>query len=290
MRKFFTIMEVASLSGIKAHTLRIWEKRYNRVSPERTLSNIRHYNIEHLEVVLKLTVLNQAGYKISKLIKMDKATLEQNLQNLASEDDKRSRELSGLIISMFAINTEEFEAVLNKCIFLWGLDKTINLVIMPLMERVQLYSCKNCDIEFDFAITTIRRKIFLAIEKANPLMDVQKTALLFLPPGEYYDLLLLYYFYFLKSNGVQVLYMGTNVSFEKVKEIVEIKRPDFLITYTSPDQQRRLEDLRCFIESHVSPTTLLAAGFESISEEDQQEVNVKFLPYKSLSEFISQPG
>ena len=285
-QRYFTIADLAHFSCLKAHTLRMWEKRYALFNPRRGLGNVRHYSMEELDTLLKLTVLNQAGYKISRLIAMDSITMEKNLQQLSFEEDKRCREVGRLIISVLTLNTEEFEALLDKCVFTWGLDKTITLIIIPLMERMQLYSCKNCEIDVDFAVTAIRKKIFHAIEMANPLIDVERTALLFLPRGEHYDLFLLYYFYLLKSNGLKVLYMGTNISFEKVSYVVEMKRPDFLITYISPNQRRRVEEIKRFVATNLSQGTLVAAGFEDWSMEEEPGVNVKFMHYKHVTEFL----
>ena len=287
MRKYFTIAEVASLSGIKAHTLRIWEQRYAIFSPQRNSNNTRQYNIEELDLVLKLAVLNRAGYKISRLIAMDSATLERKLQDLRFEEDKRCREVSKLIVCLFAVDTQQFDAVLNNCIFLWGIDKAINQIIIPLMERAHLYSCKNCSIEFDFAVTAIRQKMFFAIEKAEPLVKINRTALLFLPQGQHYDLILLYYFYLLKSKGLNVLYMGTNVSLEKVKMVSETKRPDFLITFISPEQQHWIEEMKHFGRSHLPQGMLLATQFDHPAEEEHSTANVKFAHYKNATEFLS---
>ena len=284
--RYFTITDVAHLSALKAHTLRIWEKRYSRFNPKRSLGNVRHFSIEDLDIVLKLAVLNKAGYKISKLIAMDGGILDCKLNDLRGEEDKRNRQIMKLIIHMFTIDIDEFEAVLNQCISEWGLDKTINLIIVPLMERVNLYSCKNCPLEVDFAVTTIRKKIYLGIEKASPLQTMKGTALLFLPQGEHYDLLLLYYLYLLKSKGLKALYMGANVSYDKVRHVLEIKRPDFIITYVSAEQQRRVDELRNFAANHLTQGLLLASGPEPYYPVNEPVANFKFINYKDVIELL----
>lgn len=286
--RLFTIADVAAFSGLKPHTLRIWEKRYDFFKPERNQNNLRQYNITQLEIILKLAVLNQAGLKISALFKLNEKEIEHCLLNLRQEEDKRARELSQLIITVFSIDTDEFDTVLDNCINWWGYDDTINHILIPLMERLQLYTCRKCEPEFDFAVTAIRKKIFTGIDTASTDLTVERKALLFLPEGEHYDFLLLYYFYLLKSKGLKVLYMGTNVSLEKVRQVAEIKAPDFLITYISPNQERRIDELNHFADTHLRKGMLLAAGFENLSGREEQRINVKFLHYKNVRKFLFQ--
>jgi MerR family transcriptional regulator, light-induced transcriptional regulator len=286
--RHFTIADVATFSGLKAHTLRVWERRYDLFTPERSVSNVRYYNIKQLEVILKLSVLNQAGFKISRLIAMQIDEIEHNLQNLKTEDDRRHRALSKLIISIFRIDTDEFDSTLDDCIGEWGYNKTFSHAIIPLMERLQLYTCKRSELEFDFAIAAIRRKMFGGIETVSPSAKIPRSALLFLPQGEYFDLVLLYYFYLLKSTGLNVLYMGSNVSFEKLKQVVEMKSPDFLITYLSPQHARRAEDINQFADIHLQKGLLLAAGFDHLNGKEEHRMNVKFLHYKKVPAFLFQ--
>lgn len=268
--------------------MRIWERRYEFFKPARTQSNLRQYNLHQLENILKIAVLNQAGFKISLLCKTGKEEIDQHLKNLQPEEDKQAREISRLIISTFSIDPEAFEATVDSCIEAWGFDDTISLVLIPFIEKIQFFTCRNCEAELYFAVSAMRKKVFSAIENVDAAYAIDRTALLFLPEGEHYDLLLLYYFYLLKSNGLKVLYMGNNVSLEKVRQVMELKKPDFLITYISPMQEKRVEEINHFADNHLKKGMLLAAGFGHLPGKEEQRLNVKFLHYKNVRKFLFQ--
>lgn len=288
--KYFSIKELEGFSCVKAHTLRIWEQRFNFLKPQRNPGNIRYYALDDVSYLLTISLLNKAGYKISKLAGMDDVTIQKNLQGLTSEEDRQCREINRLITSMFALDTEEFDSVLNNCLLYWGIDITLQKIIIPFLERVQIFTCRDCDIEIDFAITALRKKIILGIEKANPSVQVDRTVLLFLPEGEHFDLLLLYCNYLIKSIGFKVLYMGTNVSMQKLKSIIQTKNPHFFITYISPKLRLKVSHLKEYFIEHLSGSSLLVSRFENEVIRPQRHHNMKFVRYTHLSEALMNVG
>lgn len=283
--KIFSIADVANFSCVKAHTLRVWENRFKVIKPNRSLGNIRNYTLDEVDYLLKLTLLNKAGFKISRLAVMGTIDIEKALLSLVNEDERQCLEINKLIISMYSMNTDEFDNVLDNCHQAWGIDKTIREIIIPFLEKTELFSCKNCESVIDFAVTSVRKKLIFGIEKAIPSTQKGISVLLFLMEGDHYDLLLLYFNYLSKSNGIKALYMGTNVSFEKVKSVLQIKKPDYLITCISPKHNIKVGEMKGFLQdSHLKPIMLIA-GFEGNAKKVQME-NLRFIHYKEFSQSL----
>lgn len=286
--KNYPISALETYSGIKSHTLRIWEKRYGLFNPYRSSINFRFYGIEDLVHLLKLSILCKSGHRISHLSTLDHTTLDMYLNLLEKREDVQFWQLNQLIISMIQMDIQSFENILNKCVFLWGIDDSIRNIIIPFIERVQLYSCKNCDCEIDFVVTALRQKIILGIETANANVPStsEKTALLFLPEGEHYDLLLLYFNYLIRSFGLRVLYMGTNVSENKVIAVTARKRPEFLVTYTTSKQMVKLGEIKQHIENLLPNSVFMHTGFEG-STSLKPNFDLKYVHHTEVSEVFS---
>ena len=255
----FSIADVANFSCVKAHTIRVWENRFSILVPSRNKGNVRYYTLDDTAQLLKLSLLNKAGFKISHLAAMDRNAIDHAIDEVSNEAYQQCRDIHSLIISMYAMNTEEFENILDKCTDEWGIDRTIMEIIIPFVERTSLFSCKNCNSEIDFAITALRRKMMVGIEKATASLKRDITFLLFLTEGDHYDLLLLYFNYIIKSNGLKTLYMGTNVSFEKVKNVIERKQPHYIVTYISPKHRIKVNKIKAFVHD-LSGANLFIAG------------------------------
>jgi hypothetical protein len=126
---------------------------------------------------------------------------------------------------------DEFEAMLDESLLAWGIDTTVTEVILTFLEKVNLLSYRDSSIEVHIAVTSVRRKLILAIEKTPLTTNNPKTALLFLPKKEHYDLILLYMNYKLRKRGMKVLYLGINISTDNLMNICTQKKPDYLYSY-----------------------------------------------------------
>ncbi len=127
--KNFTIRELENFSQVKAHTIRIWEQRYSVFNPNRSEGNFRRYNLEEVKLLLDIALLIKNGFKISGLVKMSGAKLEQKIDDLYTEEAMQSRAINDLIVNMFSSGIEEFEDVLDSCVHLWDVDITIQKII-----------------------------------------------------------------------------------------------------------------------------------------------------------------
>src|SRR5690349_13902948 len=133
MGKLFSIKDLERFSGIKAHTIRIWELRYNVLSPERSVGNVRHYTISDVDRILKISLLQKSGYKISVLVHLSPEEIDNNIQTLVNEECMQIRAINHLIYFMYS-DIEKFEEVLDSCVLCWGIDTTIEKVIFPFLE------------------------------------------------------------------------------------------------------------------------------------------------------------
>ena len=229
----FTIKDLENLSGIKAHTIRIWEQRYTFLKPQRTTTNIRYYTNEELKIVLNIALLNKYGYKISHIDKMKPGEVKDKLITLSNNQAQQERIIYELIEFMVDLDMDSFEATLEHYIAARGIDKTITQVIFPFMEKIGiLWLANHVNPGQEHLITNIiRQKIIVGIESSFTHFSSAKTVLLFLPEGEHHELGLLYIYYLLKNKGVKVLYLGADVPLKDVEFVASIKKPDHLYTH-----------------------------------------------------------
>ena len=229
----FTIKDLENLTGIKAHTIRIWEQRYSFLKPNRTNTNIRYYTNEELKKILNIALLNKYGYKISHIDRMSEPEINEKIITLNNSLAQQERVINDLIQTMVDMDTEAFEASLSDYIKHRGIEKTINQIIFPFMERIGVLWMTGHIIPAQEHLMSniIRQKMIVAIDSAKSLLNVETTGLLFLPEGEYHELGLLFVYYLLKSRGVKVLYLGANVPIDDVQYVIRELKPDFLFTH-----------------------------------------------------------
>ena len=259
----FTIKDLENLSGIKAHTLRIWEQRYNFLKPSRTFTNIRYYSNDELKKVLNIALLNKYGYKISHIDKMNEAEIKEKLLSLNQMEAQQERIVNDLIKIMVDLDMESFELTLDKFIMARGIERAITQIIFPFMEKIGiLWLTNHINPAQEHLVTNIiRQKLLVGIESATNRFPTGKTVLLFLPETEYHELGLLYVYYLLKSRGVMVLYLGANVPLKDVAYISNIKKPQYLYTHiTSVVGQLKMEKYLNTLKEQVPEIPFVVSG------------------------------
>ncbi|NCT94577.1 MAG: MerR family transcriptional regulator [Chitinophagaceae bacterium] len=229
----FTIKDLENLSGIKAHTIRIWEQRYSFLNPQRTETNIRSYSNKELKTVLNIALLTKYGYRISQIDRMTPDEIQEKILALTQVEARQERLINELIHSMVDLRMEAFESLLNEAIREKGIDRVIPQLIFPFLERVGiLWMTNHINPAQEHLVTNIiRQKLIAGIEAATHPLQQYKKAILFLPEGEYHELGLLFMHYLLKSRGIQVWYLGANVPLKDLAYVAKLKRPDFLFAH-----------------------------------------------------------
>lgn len=226
----FTIKDLENLSGIKAHTLRIWEQRYHFLKPSRTFTNIRYYSNEELKKVLNIALLNKYGFKISHIDKMNEAEINEKILSLSQMEAQQERIVNELIKNMIDLDMDSFENTLDRFILVKGVERAITQIIFPYLEKIGiLWMTNHINPAQEHLVTNIvRQKLIVGIEGATATLKLNKTVLLFLPEGEYHELGLLFMYYLLKKRGANVIYLGTNIPMNDVAYVVNLKKPDYL--------------------------------------------------------------
>ncbi len=259
----FTIKDLENLSGIKAHTIRIWEQRYDFLKPARTGTNIRYYRSPEVKIMLNISLLTKYGYKISHINKMSEQELRNKVISLSDKDAREERLVNQLIACMIDLDIESFEKLLDRCVLDKGIDKTITRTVFPFMNRIGLlWATDRINPAQEHLVSNIiRQKLMVGIEAAANQRRTGKTVLLFLPEGERHELGLLYVFYLLKSHGAGVLYFGADISLSDVEFVCRQKRPDFIYTHlTSVAGNFKLEKFLSQANLLIPATPLVLSG------------------------------
>jgi DNA-binding transcriptional MerR regulator len=259
----FTIKDLENLSGIKAHTIRIWEQRYHFLKPKRTDTNIRYYSNEELKTILNIALLNKYGFKISHIDKMKPEEINEKILSLGDSRAAQERLINSLVQEMVELDLEKFEKILCNHISSKGIERTVTQLIFPFLEKIGiLWQTGNINPAQEHLVSNlIRQKLILGIEKAVPTIRTDKTALLFLPEGEHHELGLLFLSYLLKNRGAGVIYIGANIPLKDVEQVVKIKKPDFAFIHLTGSSTQALDKLVQRLPQYLGNTRTVISGF-----------------------------
>src|SRR5882762_4460331 len=132
----YSIKELEQLSGIKAHTIRIWEKRHKIIAPNRTATNIRFYSDEDLKKIINVSLLNNNGIKISKIADMSLDDMNRKVLQLSELNNDDMVHIDQLVVAMIDMEEELFEKILNNLILRYGFEKSVTEIIYPFLEKI----------------------------------------------------------------------------------------------------------------------------------------------------------
>lgn len=229
----YSIKDLEKLSRVKAHTIRIWEKRYALLAPERTDTNIRYYSDEDLRKLLNISLLNNHGVKISKVAKMSDAQIRDEVLAMQDEQLGVTDHVESLILAMTELDEERFEKVISSCVLRSGFENTMLEVIQPFLQRVGVLWLIDAikPGQEHFMSNLIRQKVIAAIDGVVPEKHADPlTILFFLPEGELHEMGLLFGHYLARKMGHRPIYLGQSVPFDDLKPVVEHRHPDILVT------------------------------------------------------------
>jgi DNA-binding transcriptional MerR regulator len=229
----FTIKDLENLSGIKAHTIRIWEQRYSFLKPNRTGTNIRFYSNDELKKLLNVALLNKFGFKISHIDKMNQEEINDKILSLNQQEALQDRVVNTLIQNMVDLDIDAFEDELDGFISAKGIEKTISQIIFPFLEKIGiLWLTNHINPGQEHLVTNIiRQKLIVGIESIRTTVKINKSVLLFLPETEYHELSLLFMNYMLKNKGVTTIYLGCSIPLKDVEYLAQLKKPDYIYTH-----------------------------------------------------------
>lgn len=254
----YSIKELECLSGIKAHTLRIWEKRFNLLNPERTDTNIRYYSDEDLKKILNVSILTLSGVRISEIASFTDEELAKAVIEINNEEIRNLKRVNELIICMNELNEEKFHQLFDKYTSSIGFEKTMLEIIYPYLEKVGiLWLGGEVQAVSEHLISNlIRSKILRAIDEIPFPINSKSTALMFLPEGEYHEIGLLFFHFLLKKKGVKVLYLGQSTPVDQVAQLLKETNVHYVITYSVIKSKGDIEDMLNKISASTTAKTL----------------------------------
>ena len=285
--KNFSISDIEALVGIKAHTIRAWETRYNLVPPKRTPTNIRYYGEEELKMLLNIVALNENGYKISKIAKMSHGQINNLVTQLKTDWKNDSIQMLHLSNATLDYNEKQFSDTLSGCIAEMGLIQTMDLVLYPFMKKVgMLWQTGTIDPSHEhFASNLIRERLIVEIDKLDTLVKSDaKRFILFLPEAEMHETGLLFTRFLLKKCGHEMLYLGSEIPYSDLKKVVESYKPDYaFITLTSLNLGKDVNKIIGKVMDNLD-VPLLVAG--SLISEFDVLVKDQLTPLKNVCDMV----
>lgn len=287
----YSIKDLEQLSGIKAHTLRIWEQRYNLLSPKRTDTNIRYYDDDDLKLILNVALLNDNGYKISKIAGMAMEEMREEVVKLTERSLTHDDQIHALTICMIEMDEERFDKVLSTNILKIGFEQTMMNIIYPFMSKIGVLWQTGAinPAQEHFISNLVRQKLIVAID-GQVSKSTGKKFILFLPEGELHEISILFAAFLIKNQGHKVIYLGQNTPSDDLLAVYKLHRPEYLVTVitTSPSAEYVQEYLEALAD-RFSDTKIIVSGYQIVGQDLKLPKNVFAMHYiRQLKDYLRE--
>ena len=287
----YSIKDLEQLTGIKAHTLRIWEQRYDFIKPKRTDTNIRYYDDQDLKLILNVSLLKDNGHKISKISRMPYEQMHKEILKLTEKTLSYPEQIHALTLAMIDHDEERFEKIMSTIILQLGFEDTMIKVIYPFLIKIGILwqTGSISPSQEHFISNLIRQKIMVAIDGLFvPSSQYNKKYLLFLPEHELHELSLLFSAYLIKSRKNKVIYLGQNTPFNDLIQVYNTRKPDYLLTIMT--SYPHIHEVQGYVDK-LSETfhnqTILISGRQVIGQDILLRKNIRVLnKLEDLRDFI----
>lgn len=263
--EIFSISDLEVLTGIKAHTLRIWEQRYNIVNPQRTDSNIRFYTSEDLRKLLNVALLNSHGMKISHIAKLTDDELKDSILEIEVDQHENNIELNSLLVAMFDFDEYSFKNTLTMSIGKRGVENTMYEIIFPLLKRVGvLWQSGTITVAYEHFVSNIIRSWILIETDKLKMVKLRKSAkhfVLFLPENETHEIGLLFANYIIRSFSHCSLYLGQAVPLNDIADVLKKYNADILLcSMITNNNSKMVQDYIYALSSKYKHKQILFSG------------------------------
>jgi MerR family transcriptional regulator, light-induced transcriptional regulator len=269
----YSIRDLEQLSGIKAHTLRIWEQRYNIIQPKRTDTNIRLYDDQDLKLVLNISLLKDHGHKISEISKLSLEEMSKIVMAISDQKLSYPDQIHALTISMIDLEEERFEKIISTNFLQNGFENTMSHIIYPFLNRIGTLWVTGSigPAQEHFISNLIRQKIIVAIDgqiiKYSP---DSKKFILYLPEGELHEMGLLFASYIIRSRHHKVIYLGQTLPFNELIFAYDVHKPDYIFSAITSapanDEVQSYVDRLC---QQFPDTKILLTGYQVVGQDIQ---------------------
>ncbi len=277
----YSIRDLEQLSGIKAHTLRIWEQRYAILAPERTDTNIRTYGDEELKLVLNISLLKDHGHKISEIAKLSPEELTHEVIKISDRQLNYPDQIQALTISMLDLSEDRFEKIINANTLQFGFENTMVHIIYPFLSRIgTLWMTGSIGPAQEHFITSlIRQKIIVAIDaQAGNRRQDGKKYMLFLPEGEFHEISLLFADYIIRARANKVIYLGQSLPFNELMFAYKLHQPDFIFSVlTSVPSNHEVQPYVNRLANTFPEADILLTGYQVVGQDIDSPENVTII-------------
>ncbi len=283
----YSIKDLERLSGIKAHTIRIWEKRYGLIEPSRTATNIRSYCETELKKLLNISILNRSGLKISKIAELKPQEISSLVDKLTENSKSKNSQLENLYIAMIDMDEVVFEKILSRTIIKMGFEDMVINLLYPFFDHMGIMwqTGTITPVQEHFISNIVRQKIIVAIDSiVTNETQKSKTFILFLPEEEMHELGLLFMNYILRKRGHRVIYLGSALPTDSLMQTTQIKPAEYLVTsLVCPMEQKKLNNYIQDLSKNFSDKNILVTGQQAKTITDAPN-NIQLIPV--IKDFI----
>lgn len=294
IKSTFSIKNLENLSGIKAHTLRIWEKRYNLLTPERTDTNIRRYSLDSLRKLLNITLLYNHGFKISKIASLSVDEIPKLVRSIALKANSEQVSINAFKLAMINFDYDLFDANYEEILENHDFEYLFMQIFMPLMKELGiLWQTGAISPSHEHFITNlVKQKIHLqteVLQRKKFSLDNNPTFVLFLPENEIHELGLLYLNFLILSKGHRTIFLGQSLQTSSLETLYSYDTKFNFVSYLTvePNSEEIMPFLNTFYEdvlkNHESKLILFGPQQIAINKESLPE---KIELFRSVESFI----
>ncbi|MES2477577.1 MAG: MerR family transcriptional regulator [Bacteroidota bacterium] len=282
---FYQINDLERLSGVKAHTIRIWEKRYGLITPHRTETNIRYYDDSQLKKILNVATLSTVGFKISKIAAMSEQELKIQIKESQQHELSDSRfdfYVNDFIGAMLDFNEQYFNELFAEVVEKFGVQSAMVNILYPFLYKTGVLwrVDEAIPVQEHFASMLIRRNLFLLIGNLPAPKDKSKKFLLFLPSNEWHEIGLLFAEYIIRHHGLETINLGQHVPYVDLEHVIIKAKPDFLLTFLISDtHEEYISHLQNLLSSKYKKTLCLISGNPAKLDIYSESKNLKILRF-----------
>lgn len=292
IKNVFSIKDLENLSGIKAHTIRIWEKRYNVLEPMRTETNIRSYDLVNLQKLLNITLLHQYGYKISVISKLPPKRIPELVNEIVSEKSAKTHAISAFKMAMINFDQRLFITTYNRLLSEKTFSEVFYDVLIPLINEIGLlWQTDTINPSHEHFISyLIKHKLIANIEKIQALEQTKtdKIFVLYLPDNEIHELGLLYVNYELMLKGYKTIYLGQSIPLNNLLDIKKYYSDIVYVCYATVEPNKSyitnyVTEIQKQILDNNTKLWLIGRQTENLKEDNLKNVKI----FNSIEQLVN---
>lgn len=293
MTSSYSIKDLEHLSGIKAHTIRIWEQRYGILNPSRSKTNIRTYGDKELVLVLNIALLQEkGGYKISEIAKMSDDDIFNHILSLSKNDLSYPEQIQALTVAMLELDESKFQQLTHNIVKKQGFESYVLNIIHPFMRRLGTLWLSGSvgPAQEHFISHLIRQKVIAAIDAQDlNVKPHSKKFLLYLPEGELHEIGILFANYILRARKHSVVYLGQSLPYEELLLANSIHQPDYIFSvFTSEPHADIIDGYLRKMSQDLPDSKIYLTGYQILQPSRQVPEKIKLIyDFESLIELAN---